>query len=444
MDAPKGGAAARDWPLFRPEAAHAQAQRQLGTIVVANRWASWLLALSVLCLMAGLLALLIRGEYTRRAAVSGYLIPSAGVSRVHSPLAGRIKAVHVREGQLVTAGTPLVVVMDERVGADGLEARTSVSRQIELREASLYRSMAQQTALYSSLRQGLSRRMEALSQELEQLQGEIATQRSRVRYAEATRKRYLELSRQGYVSANAEQERADAVLEQQARLQSLERGRTSLERELLSLRSEWEALPIRERSQLSELERAVTEAAQDGIENHARTEVVVVAQKSGRVSGLTAEVGQPASPERPLLCLVPDGSALEAHLFAPSRDIGFVRPGQAVMMRFSAFPYQKFGHQRGVITEVSRTPLGSTELAYPVAAKSEAPMLGATPSIAALPAEPVFRIKVRLERQSVMAQGQDHALQPGMQLDADVLLDRRTLFEWVFETAYSLRGKYAS
>ena len=71
-------------------------------------------------------------------------------------------------------------------------------------------------------------------------------------------------------------------------------------------------------------------------------------------------------------------------------------------------------------------------------------MLGATPSIAALPAEPVFRIKVRLERQSVMAQGQDHVLQPGMQLDADVLLDRRTLFEWVFETAYSLRGKYAS
>jgi membrane fusion protein len=285
--------------------------------------------------------------------------------------------------------------------------------------------------------------MEALSQELEQLQGEIATQRSRVRYAEATRKRYLELSRQGYVSANTEQERADAVLEQQGRLQSLERGRTSLERELLSLRSEWEALPIRERSQLSELERAVTETAQDGIENRARTEVVVVAPKPGRVSGLTAEIGQPASLERPLLSLVPDGSALEAHLFAPSRDIGFVKPGQAVMMRFSAFPYQKFGHQRGVITEVSRTPLGSTELAYPVAAKSEAPLFGATTSQGALSAEPVFRIKVRLERQSVMAQGQDHALQPGMQLDADVLLDRRTLFEWVFETAYSLRGKYA-
>ena len=187
----------------------------------------------------------------------------------------------------------------------------------------------------------------------------------------------------------------------------------------------------------------MAQTVQEGIESQARAALVVTAQRRGRVSGLNIDVGQPVSPEKPLLSLVPDGAALEAHLFVPSKDMGFVRSGQQVALRYGAFPFQKFGHYRGVITEVSRTPLGAGELAYPLAAKFEASSLvlalaGPVPS-----AEPLFRIKVRLDRQTAQAYGQEQALQPGMQLEADVLLDRRTLLEWLLEPAYSLHGKYA-
>src|SRR5690606_12285983 len=105
------------------------------------------------------------GQYTRRAAVSGYLIPGAGVQRVHSPMGGRVVAVHVREGQWVPAGEALVTVVDERIGADGAEARAAMARQIERRVASLRRSMAEQTALFGQLREGLEQRIAALVQE---------------------------------------------------------------------------------------------------------------------------------------------------------------------------------------------------------------------------------------------------------------------------------------
>ena len=429
-----------DVPLFRPEAVLARGQRQLGSIVLANRPASWLLAGAVACLVIALLALLWYGQYTRRAAVSGYLIPGAGVQRVHSPMGGRVVAVHVQEGQLVAAGAALVTVADERIGADGAGARAAMSRQIERRVASLRRSMAEQTALFGQLREGLEQRTAALVQERDQLQGEIATQRARLRYAEATRGRYLELSAQGFVSASTEQERAEAVLAQQARLQAMARSHTALQRELLGLRAELAALPMRERTALADLERAQAEATQDGIENQSRASVVVVAGQGGRVSGLAVSPAQPVGPDRPLLTLVPDGAPLEAHLFAPSRAIGFVRPGQAVALRYSAFPYQKFGHHRGVITEVSGTPLGPAELDYPLAARAGATAIAPGPAV---PAEPLYRIKARLERQTASAYGQPQPLQPGLQLDADLLLDRRTLFEWVFEAAYSLRGRYA-
>jgi membrane fusion protein len=48
---------------------------------------------------------------------------------------------------------------------------------------------------------------------------------------------------------------------------------------------------------------------------------------------------------------------------------------------------------------------------------------------------------VVLERQSVQAYGQAQPLAAGMQLEADVLLDRRRLIEWIFEPLLSVTGR---
>ncbi len=53
----------------------------------------------------------------------------------------------------------------------------------------------------------------------------------------------------------------------------------------------------------------------------------------------------------------------------------------------------------------------------------------------------MYRITVALERQQVQAYGQPQALAPGMQLDADVLLDRRRLIEWIFEPVLGVAGR---
>jgi membrane fusion protein len=50
----------------------------------------------------------------------------------------------------------------------------------------------------------------------------------------------------------------------------------------------------------------------------------------------------------------------------------------------------------------------------------------------------LYRVIVKLDAQHVLAYGQPQSLQAGMQLEADVLLDRRRLTEWVFEPIFSL------
>jgi len=58
-------------------------------------------------------------------------------------------------------------------------------------------------------------------------------------------------------------------------------------------------------------------------------------------------------------------------------------------------------------------------------------------------AEALYRVTVALERQHVIAYGKAAPLQPGMQLDADVLLERRRLVEWMLAPIFTLTGRWA-
>ena len=75
--------------LFRQEALQQQQQRYYGAIVLRSPQVFVWLSVAVLCIAVLLMSLLIWGQYTRRASLSGFVIPEGGVLRVYSPLAGR-------------------------------------------------------------------------------------------------------------------------------------------------------------------------------------------------------------------------------------------------------------------------------------------------------------------------------------------------------------------
>jgi membrane fusion protein len=156
----------------------------------------------------------------------------------------------------------------------------------------------------------------------------------------------------------------------------------------------------------------------------------VRAPQDGIVTGVLAQAGQSVTPATALASLLPSNARLQAHLYAPSSAVGFLRPDQPVLLRYQAFPHQKFGLQSGQVVQVSRSPLQASELA----ALAQAP--GGSGG-----GEALYRITVALDRQSVAAYGHAQALVPGMQLEADVLLDRRRLIEWIFEPVLGLAGR---
>jgi len=410
-------------PLFRPEAVDAQRQFALGGVQLVRPPAlAWITA-GVLVAAAALGTFLVLAEYTRKTTSNVVIVPDRGLIRLVPAVAGTVVERRVAEGQTVQAGDVLFVLALERpLLAAG--AQEQVRRSLDDRRRSLAESARSQQALAETQRAALDRRLAALETELAQIDIESGLHKQRLVMAEESLARLQALQAEQFISAAQTQAKSEEVLGLRATAQGLARQRAALLRERAELDGQRSALPLAASATAGGLERDLAEVNRDAAEQDAEQRLVVRAPQSGTVSTVLAETGQSVSPASALATLVPEGAVLQAQLYAPSSAVGFVQPGQAVRLRFEAFPYQKFGQQPARVVQVSRTPLAASELAA-----LALPALGNG-------SEPMFRITVAMEGPPVA-----EPLAAGMRLQADVLLERRRLIEWLFEPLLGLRGR---
>ena len=421
-------------PLYRPEVIASHQQSWLGGVQLIRPLSLTLLtacAVSVAVVVAGYLFF---GEYTRKARITGVLVPDLGLIRLLPPQAATVLERHAREGQRVRRGELLFLLSVDRATLSG-DTQATVQRSLASRERSLQSTARQQELLFQTQRAGLAQRLTDMRGELTHLDAETLLHRQRLVLAQQTYSRLESLRANNFVSAAQLQAKAEDLLGVRTQLQRLDRQRATQLREIGSLEAQLRELPLRAQVQQREIEREIASLAQESAENESRQRIVVRAPQDGVLTAVLAELGQSVSPAAALASLVPAQAKLQAHLFAPSSAVGFVRQQQQVLLRYQAYPYQKFGHQRGQVLQVSRTTLQVSELA------------GLSLSTAATEAsnsgngEPLYRITVSLDQQAVQAYGRAQPLSPGMQLDADVLLDRRRLIEWLFEPLLGIAAR---
>jgi membrane fusion protein len=415
-------------PLFRTAALNAYRAKWLGEIVLVRPLS--FLALTAMAVAMSLLVgcFMFFGSYTKRSTVTGQLVPDVGVLKVYAPQPGTVVEKHVREGQWLKKGEILYLTSSERQSSKQNDIQATISRQVALRERSLRDDLNHTRKLQQDDESALRKKIDGLQAEQANVIRQLAGQRARIELAEAAVKRAAQLLDQGYISTEMWQQKQADLLDQRNRLQALEREQISVERELEAQHSELTSLPLRQRTQLAQIERLITSTDQEWTESEGKRRTAVIVPESGIATAVTAEVGQAVDGAKPLVSIVPDGAVLQAHLYAPSRAIGFIRPGDHVLLRYQAYPYQKFGHARGLVASVSLTALSASELA-------------GTPAPVGGNGEALYRITILLARQTITAYGKPQPLQAGMLVDADILHERRKLYEWVLEPLYSLTGK---
>jgi len=416
-----------DAPLFRLQAIEYAATRQYGTVLLSGVRSHRLLTSLFLCLALALIAFFILFSTARKAQCLGVLLPTDGVLRVVPGQAGVVIERRVREGQSVRAGDVLFVLSGERSTSAADLAQKTVSSLIADRRDSLD-AERRQARLQSQQRiASIQRRAGSLALEIGQIGAQIKLQFNRLSLSEQAYQRYSSLQATNFISAAQLQERQAEVLDQRQRLADLERALAATTRDHATAEAEVRDMMLQMERESQAIERNISVIDQDLTENESRRDILVRAQRDGMVTAITTERGQTVAGNAVLASLLPAGSQLEAEIYAPSRSAGFIKPGMLVHLRYQAYPYQKFGQHVARVREIAHTSLRPDELALPSSVWPAG--------------EPVYRVRLVLDQQSVKAYGVAMPLKAGMLVEASVILEKRRLYEWVLEPLFSISGR---
>jgi len=409
--------------LFRQEAIAHSTNRLMGEVILAIPLSLRIYAGLAIAVVAACILFLSRATYSRHEEVTGWLVPRGGIIRVTARSGGTVEQILVKEGDVVAAGQPIAQMRMSPTIATGKDAGDAANVALLAEARAVNDEAAAARAKLLAEQQSLGPKIRGMKEQLAQTRAQTAFQQEQVKIAQDDLRRFQAMVVDHIVAERLVGDRRSVVLSAQQNLSRLYADAAAIRQQIADARNRQEA--IKSELKVSDASARVSSAqvSQKIIQNSAQSTDVAIATVGGRVQAIPVEQGQNLVTGATIAVITPKGARLDGELYAPSRAIGFVRPGQQVRLMYLAFPHEKFGAQQGRITSLSRTILSPSEVQIPgVDVK-----------------QPVFRMRVALADQGIHAYGEYVPLQPGMLLTANIVFDHRTLLQWLFDPIYAVR-----
>jgi len=400
--------------LFRGQVTEYRKLRLHGEVVLSQPLSIRILVGALFAIIAIIGTWVSLGTYARIETVPGILITNIPSAKVVATQSGVVTELRAVEGQLVNAGERLAVInLDRRAaagdtvasrGLDALEAR----RQITLSQMGLSARRA------SAEHERLATAIVAAEQQAASLREQISLQDQVVASNQNMFDQIAEVVERGFVSKVEFERRRQTLINSQQQLAGLRQQLSARLADAAQARAQTTSLAIESAQGFSEIQSNIQVMAQQQAQLEGEQGYIITAPISGRITALQTAKGRTVNPNLPLMVIVPERSNLKAELYAPTRAIGFVKPGQEARILYDAFPYQRFGSFSAKVQSVSRTVIDPRE--------SEAPLKLE---------QAVYRVTVSLDDQAVTAYGEKIELQPGMTLQANIVLERQSFLSWL-------------
>jgi len=410
-------------PLFRQEVIEYRRRRLLGDVIVVQPLGQSILtaALTVSCFVG--LAFLAAGTYSKTETVPGYLAPAGGIVQVYANRGGIVAGVSVHEDDVVTSGTPLVVLSLETAGTDGAVGE-KFEIQTRARMAETDRQIDSAGTRFADDTQKLKARIRSIRSELASMDLRLSSEAEMLKLQQEDVRRYGELQRTGDGTYLELSRRRQLALTQESAIEAQQQQRQQRRSDLNDMEAELVALPTEYADKISKLRSLRSELQQSLAQLEINSAYQITAPVTGRIAALQATVGQNVGAQTPLAAIIPEASSLEATLLVPPRALGLIQVGQDVRVRIDAFPYQRFGALNGRVMQISKASYKPGELLAPVQY-----------------AQTVYRVIVELDRTHIAAYGEERPLTPGMTLTADVVTDRRHFIDWMLDPLRAIHNR---
>lgn len=402
---------------------------------------------SMLVLLLALLLWALIGKLDIVAVAEGKLIPESYVKIVQPAESGIVKDILVKEGQSVKVGqvlmrmdTLLTEADAKSLDADYQRRRLALRRiEAELTGQAFKTLPSDRPQLAQEIAAQFRANRSALEAALAEERSRLIKARQDMAAAEQVRKKledvlphyreqdkaYEKLVKDGFAGSLMGSDKKRERLEKEQELQTqgflIESAKASMlqsEKKLALIDSDYRRQLHTERNDIQgQVDKLAQEVAK---QSHKQNLLELKAPQDAVVKDLaTHTAGTVVQPGTILLTLVPKDEILRAEVWVSNEDIGFVREGQPVKLKFAAFPFQKYGMIEGTVEHVSADAAdGNTANAnqYDTNKKTQ-PLL--------------YKALVRLKDMALAMDGQRFALSAGMQTNVEIWLGDRTVMEYL-------------
>jgi len=379
------------------------------------------------------------------AITSGEIVPLGKVQQVQHWEGGIIREILVRDGDTVKAGQVVMRLEPSMVRSElgqtraRLEALMAQKERlkafIEEREPDFVplelhnKSLAEeQMDIYFQILQSRMTSRKIVEEQIEQFKAEMAgldARKQRVESQKASLKEEISLRQDLGEKGLIENPKILSLSLQrvlsgfEGELQEIAATREKTVRKISEMTSRLDELDQKlMEDALKELAEIDTELAQvqEILRRHETNLdfLSIRAPVSGIAHGLkTHTIGGVIPSGSTILEIVPEGRRLVAEVKITSRDIGHVRVGQQVLVKFTTYDFGRYGGVKGELVEISATTF-----------------LDAA-------GQPYYKGIVRLEKGYIGLNPQINPVLPGMTVQADIKTGSKTVMEYLLKPIYT-------
>ncbi|MDB5513568.1 MAG: HlyD family type secretion periplasmic adaptor subunit [Tardiphaga sp.] len=422
------------------------------------------IGLTIILFFVLALAWAIMGHVDIIATASGKIVPTGRTKTIQPLETGIVSAIHVRDGDHVTAGQVLIeldrtVTQAERkhVAQDLVASQLDVARLQALHDqfdsgvippglvapagasdadvartrSTMKAQAAEQLAKMASVHRQIEQKL-AEAQSITATIAKIDASMPLVEESASIRRKAMEIQYGNHIAWLDAQtrlvEQQNERLVQQRKLVEIAAARQALEQQLEQTKAGYERQVLND---LSDAGKKVDELSQDLVKAERKaSEQMLRAPIDGTVQQLAMHtVGGVVTPAQQLMLVVPIDSKLEAEAMISNRDVGFVRDGQAAEVKIDTFNFTRYGLIEGKVVSVSRDAIIKDK---PLDSASRGKAGGAL-SESSEPAgqELLYSARIALERADMEIDGRTVALAPGMAVTVEIKTGTRRLIEYV-------------
>lgn len=418
----------------------------------APRVAMWLLiGFMVLTLLWAIF-----GRMDVVATAQGKIVPNDRTKTIQSFDTASVKAIHVSDGQRVKAGD-LLIELDatttqadaDRLAGEQAVAVLQVARGKALlealgsgREPRLARPAGVDDARYLEAQRLLAEQYAEYAARLSRIVADTARREAELRSTQELVKKleqtlpiaqqraqdFKNLVAQNFVSRHGYLEREQERIEQEADLANQRSRLREIEAMLNEVQGQRQAL-------MAETRRATLDSTTEAQQRlDALGQERKKADSRGRLMRLTSPVdgtvqqlavhteGGVVTEAQPLMVIVPSDNPLEVEAFFENKDIGFVKAAQEAEVKIETFQYTKYGTIDAEVSSVSHDAINDEKRGL------------------------IYSSRVRMARTTLMVDGIEVSLSPGMAVTVEVKTGQRRVIEYFLapllqHTSESLRER---